>query len=237
MKISPLFIFLVILLVLSNCDAPGLVVEVDPLLELIAPDREVDQEYCCTDFRWESDSALSDHSFMLSTDAAFDSIIIDSSGLVNSFQLDLNLGTDKSYYWKIKCTSTGLERTSSFKIIDYISRYEGTFPAIYHEVSWNGLQGVTLDTTYAGEITMSKDDIEDHLHLEYESLTKKKAFDYRIFPEITSTGKIKFLDDIEEFPRLTITGSIDVVSDSLAFFYHSFPNSGDYKLKINASLK
>lgn len=101
--------------------------------DLIAPAQNAENQPDSLTFEWSSAADVVVYDFQLSTDAAFETLIADSSGITETKLTISNLSYSKGYYWRVRADYPSLKGNWSevftFKVMDDIpSRPNSTVP-------------------------------------------------------------------------------------------------------------
>ncbi|MFT4533252.1 MAG: hypothetical protein ACJA1A_001703 [Saprospiraceae bacterium] len=215
-----LYFTLCSIIILASCTKEN---ESTPL-ELTSPVSGSDISHCCIDFDWSSPVKYLNYQFQLSSDAAFSTVLLDSTLIEKSISVDY-LTPGKNYYWKVTSEGSGAEGKSIFSTVNYIDQYNGTYLAARNVHSFVMTVG-SFDTTYITSIEIFEN---DKGQLAFDNF----AIDYTHSPE---PGLIHFAGPNNANEYVEEITTIDLNTNS--FFYSSQKGGmgGSYKTTFEAIL-
>lgn len=148
MKFSVSITFIVMLLAGCKEDTPD-------VIQLVYPEHESIVEPSGINFQW-STFLYGSFQLTVSDSENFSSPVVDV--IVNAKEYVNPTGNSfvpsVRYYWRVR--KGGDEATATFMIKDILAEYSDVYNVVINEHGWNALNGVFLDTSYAGTITVLK---------------------------------------------------------------------------------
>ena len=191
-------------------------------LTLLSPSLDQEVDHCCFTFDWVPYKSETEYNFLLSKDASFSDIIVETNISIESYQLDRGIRPNQVYFWKVTALSDSKSATSSFKVRDYGQFYQGMYKANRRHVE--NVQGqIVYDLTTEVEIQLNSTEVEGHI------LILGDLYHYDIDSE--DINCISFFDEP------SFSGCLFPQQDSIYIEYKVFSEFGYEKITTVAKLQ
>ena len=213
---------------MSNCSEQEETTPERVELILTEPSNGSEVSHCCLVFDWEPIPSEQEYKFQLSTEATFDSILIDKLVNGNSLLVDY-LDPSLIYYWKV--TSSFNNFTSdifSFSGINYAELYSGEYNATETVYSYYFAETlvVHIDSTYDTTINIQST-LDGNFMINDQVLNYEPSFEENII----KLGLSSNWDDNGK----TVTINLD--SGSFIYIHGIYGGGGGYTSTTTAQLK